>query len=88
MRCYSSASLALEPRRCRKSSTYLDSEELIINLKTSGEKDERFRYSRWSEVWDWERRLGNSYDDAWESIEPRTTQTPAAVNDLDDDIPF
>jgi hypothetical protein len=73
-------------------STYLDSEQLIINLKTpSSEKDERFCYSRLMEIWDWEQRVGNDYDDAWQSIKPEKPsaargRTP--VNDLDDDIPF
>jgi hypothetical protein len=73
-------------------STYLDSEKLIINLKTGSDADERFCYSRLHQTWDWEQRTGNGFgDEDWGSIKPqppRPTRGRTPVNDLDDDIPF
>jgi hypothetical protein len=71
--------------------TVLNSDELIINLKTAGdEPDEKFWFSRFHKKWDWLKRVGNNYDDQWEPVKPPPQRAGGRkpINDLDDDIPF
>lgn len=70
-------------------STFLNSDSLIIYLKTeTNSESERFCYSRTAHNWDWERQIGDYNQDRWESIRPLTLKVRTQVNDLDDDIPF
>jgi hypothetical protein len=80
-------------------STYLDSNEALITLKTpSDAPSQRFRFSRSQRTWRWDRAVGYGHDDNWEEIPidpPAPSPKPAAgygsagkASDLDDDIPF
>jgi hypothetical protein len=64
-------------------STFLDSNELVIYLKTlPGAADERFRFSRDQRIWRWEvSRNSGGYGDAdnWESI-PIDPPVPVSVS--------
>lgn len=69
-------------------STFLTSDELSVNLKTStDESDQQFRFSRHHKEWDWLERIGDGYDDKWRSVKRRKDQNKS-TSDLDDDIPF
>jgi hypothetical protein len=79
-------------------STYLDSSELLVNLKTPSDAPaQRFHYSRSLRRWRWQTMVNPGYgDDGWSeiSIDPpasvplKKTATASGGGDLDDDIPF
>jgi len=69
-------------------STFLNSEALIIYLKTEPNAEaERFYFSRESRNWVWEKQF-DDHRDEWEVFRPKQPPKKTPVNDLDDDIPF